>query len=180
MASKFYIRKSDGGIMRETAPGRFERRGTVEEYLKLRKAQRRERARDERARIASGVVTQAETDRATKQFWDLIDASGGPAACHPWTGKMDWNHPEERGAERYQRGSFFFPGLKTRIVSRILCYLTYGREVPDHLDTTPTCGDHACCNMEHIVITPHGLARDNKMVRAVPAAQFFCEFRSAA
>lgn len=169
---KFYIRKDDGAIMRLVGPGRYAKHGTVAEYLRLRKAQRRERKREEQKRLAAGVITQVDRDRAAKEFWDQVDTSEGAAACHSWVGERQWNHPEDN-VERYQRGAFSFPGLRTRIATRVLCYLTFGREVPEHLDITPLCGNHLCCNVEHIAITPHGPPLEGKLKCAIPVQQFF-------
>lgn len=113
-------------------------------------------------------------------FWDHVNTSGGIDACHPWTGRTQWNHPAGRGLKRYKRGEFTLTDCKTEIATRILCLLTFGRLPPDDVDTTPTCGDYMCCNIDHITITPRFTTAERKQAAGIPARQFFCDEAKAA
>ena len=104
-------------------------------------------------------------------FWDNVDTSGGPDACHLWTGETKFNHPEGTNS-RFEQGKFTYEGCESWISTRVLCYATFGREVPRDLDVTPLCGDHLCCNVKHLCITPHG--GGDRLGRAVTVEEFFC------
>lgn len=109
--------------------------------------------------------------KSAEGFWDNIDTSGGPDACHPWTGETKWNHPP--GDARFEQGVFYYEGCESFIATRVLCFATYGIEVPRHLDIMPLCGDHLCSNVRHMLVTPHGGSGDCRLERAVTVEEYF-------
>lgn len=112
--------------------------------------------------------------KSAASFWDNIDSSGGPDACHPWTGERRWNHNDPNTA-RYEYGVFYYEGCNSYHAARVLCHATYGREPPQDMDVMPLCGDHLCCNLKHFAITPHGGNGDKRLNRAVPVEEYFSE-----
>lgn len=112
--------------------------------------------------------------RSRPYFWDNVDTSGGVDACHWWTGERKWNH-QSADVERYEDGHWSERGCKSRIARRVLMFKTYGREVPEDLDVSPLCDEHLCCNVKHMVITPHGGPKDGRLAHAIPAEEYFCD-----
>jgi hypothetical protein len=109
-------------------------------------------------------------------FWDNIDTSGGPDACHNWTGETKRNHSEcEAAASHYIHGVFEYEGCESWLSHRVLLFARYGKQPPEDLDVVPLCGNHLCHNLRHLVIAPHGGRGDARMNKAVPVQEFFCE-----
>lgn len=133
-------------------------------------AAKAKRAAKEAARIAS------KGRKGTPQeFWDLVDSSRGPEACHPWTGRTLRNTPTEQPGS-YLHGVFYAAGCQSFISNRVLCFMVFGREPPSNMDVTPICGDHMCNNVRHMAITPRGGGSSPKKLNAgVPAEEFFAE-----
>lgn len=126
------------------------------------------------ARLAAQALeAKRERDaRSAPGFYDNIDTSGGPDACHPWRGDRSWNHPEP-DATRYERGVFQYDGCNSRFHTRVLCFATFGQEPPLDMDVIPLCGDHLCSNIRHMCIGPHGGHLNHKLGLAVPVEEFF-------
>lgn len=127
-------------------------------------------------RLAKEAQEAAErAHRKSAAFlWDNIDSSGGPDACHPWTGERRWNHNDPK-ASRYEYGCFNYENCSSYHAARVLCYATFGREPPLDMDVMPLCGDHLCCNLKHLAITPHGGIGDKRWNRAIPVEEYFNE-----
>lgn len=139
-----------------------------------RDAQRSQRIND--LRTQRTVVPLLPIGRQNaERFWDNIDTSGGPDACHPWTGVAHYNHDLESGWERFLQGHFHHQAITTRISTRVLIFMTYGKELPRTLDVSPLCGEHLCHNLRHLVITKHGGGNiEKKLSEGVPVGEFFC------
>lgn len=95
------------------------------------------------------------------EFWERVDQSGGPDACHPWCG----------GKQNKGYGTIYWDG-KLRLAHRVAFMLTYGatalkadssgRPLPvDHQchNADPlclggeTCPHRLCCNVRHMRVT---------------------------
>lgn len=82
----------------------------------------------------------AHAPRVT-EFWSLVDQSGGPDACHPWTGYVN-----EDGY-----GAFYYDD-RMRGAHELAVTLTTGeRRLPD-MDTCHSreCTTRLCCNRRHL------------------------------
>lgn len=73
------------------------------------------------------------------RFWARVDTSGGPDACHPWTGASDENG----------YGIIRWNGRDQR-AHRVAYFLYTGQEIPSELDGCHKCDDPPCCNGVHI------------------------------
>lgn len=124
-----------------------------------------ESARKEKARLDALVGGGA------KEFWDLVDTSGGIDACHPWTG-----HINTTWTESYDVGEFELAGFESNLAHRIACFLVFGIAPPRDHDVIPICDNRICCNVRHLAIKPHGTSPE----AAVPVADFFCVAARAA
>lgn len=134
-------------------------------------------ARTERYLAAAAATPRAprySSGPARATFWDNIDTSGGVDACHWWTGGRKWNHPDAN-RERYEDGNWREPGCRTHIARRVLMFKTYGRELPEDKDVSPLCDEHLCCNVRHMVITPHGGPKEERLRHAIPVEEYFCD-----
>lgn len=88
-------------------------------------------------------------ERFVERYWSYVDASGGPDACHPWTGK-----PDSSGYGRLTCRYGSSPAKRNVRASRIAYLLAYG-EVPDGLQVMHLfCEDdnRLCCNHRHLGI----------------------------
>jgi hypothetical protein len=121
-----------------------------------------------------------KAEKAARSFWDYVDTSGGPDACHPWTGPTNWNHPEGKGLKRYKRGKFEAEGCVSSIATRVLVFMCYGEEPPADLDTTPACGNYLCCNVRHLGLTPHSKNAEGKAAVIVPVTEYYSDAAKAA
>lgn len=132
------------------------------------------RMRAQRAAREAVVVSEKRRghNRSAPFFFDNIDGSAGIDACHPWTGQTTWNHTNGQH-KAYEHGVFRFDGCHSEIATRVMCYATFGHEVPRTYDVTPLCGDHMCMNIKHFCIAPHGGV--DKLKQAVTAEEFFRE-----
>ena len=131
-------------------------------------------AEQRRLRLEAGIpdredkIRRPQRSGTVQAFWDLVNTSGGADACHPWTGSTNTNH-NGKECEKYEYGYFECEGVETALAHRIVCALTFGREVPRDYEVSPICGDHLCCNVRHFAIrqqsAPHG--------SEVPVDEFF-------
>lgn len=134
-------------------------------------------AKQRAARLAKEAQEKVRRAHAVSapNFWDNIDTSAGPDACHPWQGATRFNHPE--GMTRYEEAIFEgYEGSDTRYAQRILMFAIYGKAVPRDMDVSPICEDHLCCNVRHLAIIKHGGRGPARDCTAVPAEEYFrCE-----
>ncbi len=73
-----------------------------------------------------------------ERFFKKVDTSGGPDACHPWTGRLSRNG----------RGQFSIGARKKETASRVAFFLEHGRwPEPCALHT---CDNPPCCNVRHL------------------------------
>lgn len=77
-------------------------------------------------------------DRARLRFIAKVDQSGGPDACHPWTGCRD----------RVGYGIFQRAYRRTVKAHRFAFELEHGR--PPQQDILHKCGHAWCCNPKHL------------------------------
>jgi len=140
---------------------------------------KREADRTEADKAKAAAIKAVPTyEERVREFFDLIDTSAGPDECHPWKGARKFNHPAGHIA-RFEQAIFKSTLFNTAQATRILCLLTYGREVPAGKDVTPLCEDHLCCNVRHFVITPEGCpSLGLKLNKGQPAEEFFCEAKA--
>ena len=76
--------------------------------------------------------------RIEDRLEEKIDRSGGPDACHPWTGK--WR-VKEYGAISYQGRHW--------LVHRLIWTLAHG-EPPSHIAVRHSCDNPPCANLRHL------------------------------
>lgn len=88
-------------------------------------------------RTHPGGKPEHRLDNADEWFWPLVDTSGGPDACWPWTGQRD-----EKGY-----GRVWVSGRKERM-HRVAFALVNGR-MPVGLGCH-TCNNPPCCNPRHV------------------------------
>ena len=126
------------------------------------------------ARHAAGIPDKVEKVRrparsgTVQAFWDLVDTSGGADACHPWTGPTNTNH-NGKDCEKYDYGYFECEGVESALAHRVVCALTFGRDLPRDYEVSPICDDHLCCNVKHYSIRQQSDPHDS----GVPVAEFF-------
>jgi hypothetical protein len=85
-----------------------------------------------------------------EQFWALVDRSGGPDACHPWTGGRS---PKGYGVFRiYDRAQ-----RTHRIAWRLTC-----GPIPPGISVLHRCDNPPCCNPDHLWLGTNG---DNNIDR---------------
>lgn len=133
--------------------------------------------RQRRQRLIKEAAEALENKRkahllSAEGFWDNIDTSGGPDACHPWTGSTRWTHDDHRVGS-FEYGRFRYEGCDSYHVSHVVCFATFGREPPKECDVTPTCGNYLCCNLDHLVVTRFGSGRAGKIENGTPARKYF-------
>lgn len=118
-----------------------------------------------------GKVQRRAADGNAQDFWDLIDTSGGLDACHPWGGRLKWNHygVDAHLKPRYQQPVFEMDGFESHYAQRLLVFLVFGVRLEGYVDdVTPICGDHQCLNVRHLAICPHSADRN----KAIPVAEW--------
>lgn len=128
-------------------------------------------------RLARDAVIETERAREAHRrsqegFWDNIDTSAGPGACHPWTGERRWTaaHPKPHD---FEYGVFHYQGCDSYHANRVLCFATFGQEPPKELDVTPSCGNYLCCNLDHLYMTRFGSGREEKIKNGAPVRRFY-------
>jgi hypothetical protein len=136
---------------------------------KQRAARLAKEAEEKRQRIRKALDSGS-----AKDFWDLVDASAGADACHPWTGYVTTTWTS------YPVGKFILDGIETPLVHRIAVFLTYGREVPRGKDVAPLCENHLCCNVRHLMVLPSSKLGGPRAANAVMVEEFFCDAAAAA
>lgn len=107
-----------------------------------------------------------------QKFKSLIDTSG---ACHIWKGSASNNHEDAKdnpNRKTYDRGVFNLNGRGNRLAHRLICEVTFNVTLTPDLDVSPmVCGNHLCCNVDHLGIVPHN--QNRKL--AVPVAVYFSQ-----
>ena len=91
---------------------------------------------------ATGEVRLGTGGSPTVPFWSLVDQSGGPDACWPWTLGCD--------PAGYGQGSFGW----TRKAHR-QAYLLFHGSIDTSLDVCHTCDNPGCCNPAHLWLGTH-------------------------
>lgn len=81
-------------------------------------------------------------------FWSKIDQSGGPAACHQWTGALS---EDGYGLSTCVPDAATKSGWRT-VVAHRLAYLCVHGSIPDGLFLDHTCRNRACCNVAHLEV----------------------------
>jgi hypothetical protein len=108
-----------------------------------------------------------------ERFESLIDTSAGPAGCHLWCGETKSNHPTQPHIKQYDEGTFELEGVScTRAAHRLQVLLAFGLpDLPSTIDIAPTCGNHLCVNLAHLVVRPHATA--DRVQQSVPVVDYF-------
>lgn len=85
-----------------------------------------------------------------ERLFAKIDCSGGPDACHLWTGATQ----KSRGGGL--RGRIGAGGRRGRVwhVHRLVLALATGEE-PEGLEAAHACDNTLCCNARHLVWATH-------------------------
>lgn len=84
-----------------------------------------------------------------------IDTSGGPDACHPWTGAL---RKEPRlGCMSGNYGLAWLNG-KVRRVHRLVWIAEHGEPPPATPKVLHSCDNPPCCNLRHLFL---GTSKDN-------------------
>jgi hypothetical protein len=142
----------------------------------LRAHDAREKAKAERA-AARKVKAEERRRRQTLQgidpehFWSFVDTTGGPHDCHLWQGDTRQSHP---GRENDYDIGVYRSGKRHEPAHRLAVRLALNLEyIESTIDIAPTCDNHLCCNLDHLVVRPH--ATKNRVQQSVPVHQFFCE-----
>lgn len=154
-------------------------RGIALERLRARDA--REREAEERKVARLERQTRKSCPRSGTEVGDFdmflsyIDTNGGPDACHPWLGQTKMNHTDP-AVESFAQGSFKIPGIGTQYAHRLICMHTFGvRYISPDTDISPTCKNHLCCNVNHLMARPHGGKAGADHQEAIPVADFFAK-----
>ena len=133
-------------------------------------------AREEHLKL-SRVLHDLQTSGLARSFFEQIDDSAGEHACHPWRGDVNktWAIGYENGFGEFAEMQKI---LGTSLAHRVLVMLWFGMPIPKDHDIYPACGEHLCCNVNHMKIRPHA----GKMARriGVPVTAFFCREACAA
>lgn len=87
------------------------------------------------------------------RFWSLVDTSGGPDACWPWT----------RSVTTDGYGRFFCRGEGERRSHRLAWTLTNHAPIPRDKQVCHACDNPRCCNPKHLWI---GTMLDNNRDKA--------------
>lgn len=82
------------------------------------------------------------------RFERFVDRSGGPDACHPWTG----SRIKGTGYGRFHLGD------RVEVASRIALAIDLGRPIAPRLEACHTCDNPPCCNAAHLL---EGTRQDN-------------------
>lgn len=122
------------------------------------------KAAERAARRKERGESNISPDEATRLFWDHVNTSGGPAACHPWAGAVNSTWAS------YTLGEFIHPSFETKLAHRVAVALTYGHEPPRSVYIVPSCENRLCCNVDHLMAMPH-----ERGGQPIPVAQFFCK-----
>lgn len=80
-----------------------------------------------------------------ERFEERVDRSGGPDACHPWTGTLSG------GYGRIGEGG---RGCRILYTHRVAWELANG-PIPDGLDVLHACDNPPCCNVRHLSLGTH-------------------------
>lgn len=154
------------------------------QIIATEEAERAERTRRlRRLRLIKEAADAIEAKRTAHRlsaagFWDNIDSSGAPEACHNWTGATRWTHDDHRVGS-FEYGMFRYEGCDSFHVSHVVCYATFGQEPPKECDVTPICGNYLCCNLDHLYITRFGRGRAGKIWNGTPARKYFASAAGA-
>lgn len=83
------------------------------------------------------------------RFWAKVDDSGGPDACHRWTGAVSHNRHMRDGYGHIRTGGRGYPLIRAHIFALILAT---GEDQPPGLEAGhgPTCTTTLCCNGRHL------------------------------
>lgn len=123
------------------------------------------------ASFGGGAVKQCKGKRpeisvhTEKQFWALIDQSGGHDACWPWLGSYSGQYGSLYWGEKPNRRQISAPRLAAFLTTQRIS----GRVT--HTVTRHLCGNRHCCNPAHLAVgtyaenyrdsVDHGTARAN-------------------
>jgi len=101
------------------------------------------------------VVTSEE------KFWSRVDQSGGPDACHLWTG----------GKSVIGYGDVFWPAEGRRVGAHRIAYTLSVGPIPDGLELDHLCRNPSCVNALHLEPVTHA-----ENVRRGGAAITHCKY----
>jgi hypothetical protein len=76
------------------------------------------------------------------RFWSHVDQSGGPNACHPWTGSLDKDGYGVWYPERGVRSGVHRTALELKLGRRLV-----SGEEARHVNG---CRSRSCCNQQHL------------------------------
>lgn len=69
-----------------------------------------------------------------------------------WTGAKTTNHNTREDIERYEYGHFHLEKCKSKLVHRVVLFITFGREVPDEYDVAHLDNNHLNISPENLII----------------------------
>lgn len=78
-----------------------------------------------------------------ERYEGLVDRSGGPDACHPWTGHLD------KGYGRFWDGTYTARGNSRMVKAHRWGYLNLVEQLPRSVVVRHLCHNKACQNPKH-------------------------------
>lgn len=153
-----------------------QRDATVDEAVAEFKA-RRDLEASEAHLVLARTLASVQSSGLARSFYEQVDDSAGEAGCHPWRGFVN-----KSWAPGYENGLGEFVEMRdvlgTSLVHRIAVILHFGVPIPPDHDVYPACGEHLCCNVDHLKIRPHSGKQARKI--GVYVERFFCSEAVAA
>lgn len=139
--------------------------------LDAREAAVKARAEERAADAARGKAGSRE------RFLSFIN-SAGPDACHLWAGTTKTNHETRPDIKRYEVGVYTLEGHGEVVAHRLAVMLALDlSSISKDIDIAPTCGDHLCCNLNHLVVREH--CGTDRVENSIPVREFFCALAKA-
>lgn len=96
-----------------------------------------------------GPILQMTAEQIAR-FWSYVDASGGPDACHPWTGGTKAGSTSGRRRVRHMYGRLKLGVGCDRFAHRIAWVLTNGPPPAESPLLDHICRNTLCVNVRHL------------------------------